>query len=164
MTDDTVPPPVPVRGLFEAHLTVSDLQRSITFYRDTIGLELGLSVPNRNCAFFWIGDAKDAMLGLWSIGTMPIGLTLHIAFNVDLKDLLDAPRHLRLKRITPLSFFGEETNEPSVLCWMPAASIFFRDPDGHLIEYLAILDEKPKPDLGIIPWNKWLASKEEYRR
>ena len=34
MTDDTVPP-VPVRGLFEAHLTVSDLQRSITFYRDT---------------------------------------------------------------------------------------------------------------------------------
>ena len=95
---------------------------------------------------------------------MPIGLTLHIAFNVDLKDLLDAPRHLRLKRITPLSFFGEETNEPSVLCWMPAASIFFRDPDGHLIEYLSMLDEESKPDLGIIPWNKWLASKEEYRR
>ena len=43
---------------------------------------------------------------------------------------------------------------------MPAASIFFRDPDGHLIEYLAILDEEPKPYLGIIPWNKWLASKE----
>jgi len=108
MTDDTVPPPVPVRGLFETHLTVSDLQRSIAFYRDTIGLELGLSVPNRNCAFFWIGDAKDAMLGLWSIGTMPIGLTLHIAFNVDLKDLLDAPRHLRLNGITPLSFLGKK--------------------------------------------------------
>ena len=95
---------------------------------------------------------------------MPIGLTLHIAFNVALKDLLDAPRHLRLKGITPLSFFGQETNEPSVLCWMPAASIFFRDPDGHLIEYLSMLDEESKPDLGIIPWNKWLASKEEYRR
>ena len=27
-----------------------------------------------------------------------------------------------------------------------------------------MLDEEPKPDLGIIPWNKWLASKEEYRR
>ena len=44
-----------------------------------------------------------------------------------------------------------------------AASIFFRDPDGHLIEYLAMLDEEPKPHLGIIPWNKWLASKEDYR-
>jgi lactoylglutathione lyase len=100
------------------------------------------------------------MLGLWSIGTMSIGLTLHIAFNVDLKDLLDAPRHLRLNGITPLSFFGEETNEPSVLCWMPAASIFFRDPDGHLIEYLAMLDAESNPYLGIIPWNKWLAGKE----
>jgi len=160
MNDYTVPPAVPIRGLFETHLTVSNIQRSIAFYRDILGLEFGLDVPNRGCAFFWIGDAKKAMLGLWSIGTMPMGLTLHIAFDVSLKDLFDAPRHLRLKGISPLSFFGEETNEPSVLCWMPAASIFFRDPDGHLIEYLAILDEEPKPDLGIIPWNKWLASKE----
>jgi lactoylglutathione lyase len=150
---------VPILGLFETHLTVSDLQRSIAFYRDIIGLKIGLIVPNRNCAFFWIGEAKNAMLGLWSIGTMPMGLTLHIAFDVALKDLLDAPRHLRLKGITPLSFFGEETNEPSVLCWMPAASIFFRDPDGHLIEYLAMLDEESKPDLGIITWNEWLVSK-----
>jgi lactoylglutathione lyase len=158
MTDETVP--VKVHGLFETHLTVSDLQKSLVFYRDVIGLELGLKVPARNCAFFWIGDAKESMLGLWSIGSMPMALTLHIAFDVSLTDLLDAPRHLRFKGITPLSFFGEETNEPSVSCWMPAASIFFRDPDGHLIEYLAMLDEEPKPDLGVIPWNKWIASKE----
>src|SRR6476659_7146022 len=107
MTDDTVPP-VPVRGLFETHLTVSNLQRSIAFYKDIIGLELGLQVTNRNCAFFWIGDAKDAMLGLWSIRIILIGLSLHIAFYVSLKDLLNAPRYLRLKGITPLSFFGEE--------------------------------------------------------
>ena len=46
---------------------------------------------------------------------------------------------------------------------MPSTSIFFRDPDGHLIEYLAMLNEEPKPYLGIIPWNKWLASKEKNR-
>ena len=45
-----------------------------------------------------------------------------------------------------------------------AASILFRDSDGHLIDYLAMLDEEPKPYLGIMSWNKWLASKEEYRR
>ena len=109
MTDEIVPP-VPVRGLFETHLTVSDLQRFIAFYQMIqMGLELGLkSYLNQNCAFvsFGLGGCKRiAMLGLWSIGKMPIGLTLHIAFNVDLKDLLDAPRHLRLKGITPLSFF-----------------------------------------------------------
>jgi lactoylglutathione lyase len=157
MTDETVH--IPVRGLFETHLTVSNLQKSIAFYRDIIGLDLGLKVPSRNCAFFWIGKTKGAMLGLWSIATMPMGLTLHIAFDVTLKDLFDAPRYLRFKGITPLSFFGEESSEPSVFCWMPSASIFFRDPDGHLIEYLAMLDEEPMPELGVIPWNKWLASK-----
>ena len=75
-----------------------------------------IKVPNRNCTFFWIGGAKDAMLGLWSIGTMSIGLTLHIAFNVDLKDLLDAPRHLRLKGITPLSFFLKKKLMSQVYC------------------------------------------------
>ena len=51
--------------------------------------------------------------------------------------------------VTPLSFFGQETKEPSGLCWMPAASVFFLYPDGHLIEYLAMLNEEPKPVLGI---------------
>lgn len=39
---------------------------------------------------------------------------------------------------------------------MPAASVFFRDPDGHIIEYSDMLNEEPKPNLGIIPWSKWL--------
>ncbi|HET7643807.1 MAG TPA: hypothetical protein VFK40_09885, partial [Nitrososphaeraceae archaeon] len=55
-----------------------------------------------------------------------------------------------------LSFFGQETDEPSVLCWMPAASIYFRDPDGHLIEYKALLNESPKPTLGVIPYSEWI--------
>jgi lactoylglutathione lyase len=73
---------VPTYGLFETHLTVSDLQRSITFYRDTVGLQLAFEVSGRNAAFFWIGDnaSRRSMLGLWSVGTAPIGLNLHIAF------------------------------------------------------------------------------------
>ena len=30
--------PVPIRGLFEAHLTVADLGRAVAFYRDVVGL------------------------------------------------------------------------------------------------------------------------------
>jgi ribosomal protein S18 acetylase RimI-like enzyme len=55
----------------------------------------------------------------------------------------------------PLSFFATETTEPSVIGWMPAAAVYFRDPDGHLIEYLAMLDEAPRPQLGIVPWSQW---------
>ena len=38
---------VPVAGLFETHLTVSDLDRSIAFYRDVVGLPLAHRVPAR---------------------------------------------------------------------------------------------------------------------
>ena len=38
---------------------------------------------------------------------------------------------------------------------MPAAAVYLRDPDGHLLEYLAMLDENPQPERGIIPWSEW---------
>jgi lactoylglutathione lyase len=148
---------VPVRGLFETHLTVSNLQRSIDFYHNILGLELALQVSERNAAFFWIGDSRHSMLGLCSLGTVPLGLTLHIAFEAGLDDLLDAAKRLKAQGIMPLSFFGMETMEPSVIGWMPAAALYFRDPDGHLIEYLAMLDKEPNPGLGIVPWSEWLA-------
>jgi lactoylglutathione lyase len=147
---------VPVRGLFETHLTVSDLQRSVDFYRRVMGLPLALEVPERNAAFFWIGDPGRSLLGLWSIGSAPLGLALHIAFEVVMDDLLDAPKRLEGLGITPLSFFGVETTEPSVIGWMPAAALYLRDPDGHLLEYLTMLEEEPRPDLGIVPWSEWL--------
>jgi lactoylglutathione lyase len=130
---------IPVRRLFETHLTASDLQRSIGFYRDVVGLELAFEASERNVAFFWIGEPGQSMLGLWSLGTAPLGLTLHLAFDVALDDLLDAPKRLQTRGIKPLSFFGIETMEPSVIGWMPAASVYFRDPDGHTLEYLTML-------------------------
>ena len=60
------------------------------------------------------------MLGLWSLGTVPISLHLHLAFDVALDDLLGAPTKLKKQGIEPLSFFRVETTEPSVISWMPA--------------------------------------------
>ncbi len=33
---------------------------------------------------------------------------------------------------------------------VPAASVYFEGPDGHLLEYLAKLPEDPKPELGVV--------------
>jgi lactoylglutathione lyase len=146
---------VPVGGLFETHLTVSDLGRSVAFYREVVGLPLALEVPERDAAFFWIGGPGEAMLGVWSLGSAPMGLSLHVAFRVSLEDIMDACDRLRSGGVTPLSFFATETTEPSVIGWMPAAAVYFRDPDGHLLEYLAMLDEEPRPERGILPWSEW---------
>jgi lactoylglutathione lyase len=101
------------------------------------------------------------MLGIWSIGTVPISMNIHVAFEVEeINDLLYAPQQLKAKGIVPLSFFGTESMEPSVIGWMPAAAIYFKDPDGNLIEYITMLDDNlRRPDLGIVSWSEWIARK-----
>jgi lactoylglutathione lyase len=146
---------IEVSGLFETHLTVSDLERSVAFYRDVVGLPVALEIPERGAAFMWIGGPGEAMLGLWSLGSAPIGMTLHVAFKASLQDVMEACERLRSLGVTPLSFFASETSEPSVIGWMPAAAVYFRDPDGHLLEYLVMLEEPPRPERGIVPWSQW---------
>ena len=94
------------------------------------------------------------MLGLWSIGSAPMNMQLHIAFAMALDDVLAAPERLLAQGIQPLSFFGEPADEPSVIGWMPAAAVYFRDPDGHMLEYLAMLKAPSRPELGIVPWSQ----------
>ena len=149
--------PIPVGGLFETHLTVSDLSRSVAFYRGVVGLTLALEVPERGAAFLWIAEPGEGMLGLWSLGSAPLALSLHVAFKASLEDVMGACERLRSLGVTPLSFFAEETIEPSVIGWMPAAAVYFRDPDGHLLEYLAMLDAPRAPEAGVLPWSEWAA-------
>jgi lactoylglutathione lyase len=143
-----------VQGLFETHLTVADLRRSTSFYEDVVGLALAYELPERGAAFHWIGGPGQGLLGLWSIGSAPIGMQLHVAFTMALPDVLSAPARLERQGVRPLSFFSEPADEPSVIGWMPAAAIYFRDPDGHLLEYLAMLDPPSRPELGIVPWSQ----------
>lgn len=146
--------PHAIRGLFETHLTVRDLDRSIAFYRDVVGLTLAHRIPERGAAFLWIGGAGKAMLGLWSIGTSPLSLRLHFSLEVALADLLAAPAKLRSTGISP-----RDGDEPVVLGWMPAASVFFDDPDGHSVELISMLSDEPRPDVGWVPYSRWMQSK-----
>jgi lactoylglutathione lyase len=116
----------PIADLFETHLTVTDLDRAAAFYRDQLALPLAHIFPERKVAFFWIGAPGKAMLGLWEASAMPINVSLHVA------------------------------EEPVVLAWMPAASVYFRDPDNKLPEFIAILTDPPRPDLGILPRSDWV--------
>src|SRR5262249_31726492 len=98
-------PMVPIQGLFESHLTVMDLERSMTFFGQTLGLELAEVFWERRVAFYWVGG-QSSMLGIWEVGTAPQRLSLHLAFRTDLQDLLDAPARFRAANVVPLDFQG----------------------------------------------------------
>ena len=151
-------PIIPIKGLFETHLTVSDLEASIAFYRDVVGLPLAHRVPERHVAFHWIGAPGRAMLGLWSLHTSPVRLRLHLAFDVALGDVVGSIDRLRAHGITPLdSGSGAPINEPIVFGWMPAAAVYFDDPDGHSLEYIAMLPGMPRPEAGRVTLSAWRA-------
>jgi lactoylglutathione lyase len=147
--------PVRITSLFEAHLPVADVACAVGFYRDVVGLETAHEDVERGVAFLWLGAPGAAMLGLWSLGTAPMGMRLHVAFAADLDEVLRAPKALAAAGVTPLDFFREEAREPSVIGWMPAAAVYFHDPDGHMLEYLAMLDDAPRPEVGIVTWSNW---------
>ena len=147
-----------VEGLFEAHLTVRNVQRSISFYRDVVGLELGIEQPERPAAFFWVGGRGRSMMGIFGAGSSDhLREQHHVAFQVTLEDVLAAPLRLRGVGVTPFGGRKEPINEPIVFPWMPAASVFFNDPDGNVLEYIAMLPDPPWPEPGPVSRSEWQA-------
>jgi lactoylglutathione lyase len=148
-------------GLFETHLHVLDLERTMRFYGDVLGLELGRSEPERRAAFYWVGENRSTMLGLWEEPpwiidtTRNVVRTQHIAFGVSLEDMNGAIQQLKKNGIELRDFFDQITDEPSVFGWMPAASIYFHDVDGHLLEFIARIEGAPLPDIGIVSLSEW---------
>jgi len=152
-------------GLFETHLHVLDLERSMRFYGDVLALELGRKEPERRAAFYWIGENRRTMLGLWEAppwiidGTSNIVRTQHIALELSLQNLKSAIEYLKKNGIETRNFFDQITDEPSVFGWIPAASIYFHDVDGHLLEFIAKIDEQPAPHVGTVSLSEWLSTR-----
>jgi lactoylglutathione lyase len=147
---------VPIQGLWETHLTVANLDRSIEFYRDVVGLTLAHTVPERHAAFFWIGQPRQAMLGLWSIHTSPMAMRLHYAFQVTIDDVKASVAALKRAGLEPLAGGGGRViDEPEVIPWIPSASVYFKDPDGHSLEFIAMLPEPPQPRMGRLMLSDW---------
>ena len=62
---------------------------------------------------------------------------------------------LKVVGLRPRSGAGDPIEEPEVIPWVPAASVYFDDPDGHSLEFICMLDETPRPELGQVSWSEW---------
>jgi lactoylglutathione lyase len=134
--------------LYETHLPVTNTDDSRAFYVDVVGLAFASRAPTRDIVFLWIGPNRRSMLGLWGPGTT-YGSDFHkchLAIAVSFSELLAAGQRLEGLGIACTNFFGDRTTEPSVIGWMPSAQLYFRDPDGHSLEFITLLDDAPEAD------------------
>ena len=144
-----------IKGLYETHLFVENLETSIDFYKNVLKLNQCYFEEERRAAFFWIGNPKEAMLGLWEKPKSEIDKR-HFAFRCDKEFILtQATEFLNEKGLKPYNFLKDGTDRPMVFAWMPAIAIYFNDPDGHYLEFISILDEEARPELGVISYNEW---------
>jgi lactoylglutathione lyase len=144
-----------IRGLFETHLRVTDIGRSRRFYEDTLGWAVGWVSEDQRGVLYWVGPPGKTMLGIRQFPAAEV-LRQHISFEIALEDMKDAALFLKGKGLTAYNMIDKGPS-PQVHGWMPAVSLYFDDPDGHLLEFIAMLPDKPRPDVGsplLEEWNR----------
>jgi len=151
--------------LYETRLPVADTNVAERFYKEIVGLPFAYRDPTRDLVFLWADVKEKAMLGLWGPNTVygkqnEITQRCHVAFAVSLDQLFAAIAKLNEHGIETLGFGGEKTREPTVIGWMPSAQIYFRDPDGHMLEFISILPDPPNPKFNgrYSEWKKLITS------
>jgi len=144
-----------IKGIYETHINVENLETSIEFYQNVLGLEKCGYNDERRIAFFWVGKPQEYMLGLWEKPKSEI-VKMHFAFRCDKEDILNnSISFLKERKLNPYNFLKDNNEIPMVFSWMPALAIYFDDPDGHCLEFISILEGQPKPELGIITFDEW---------
>lgn len=113
-----------VGALGQVHISVRDLERSIEFYRDVLGIKFLFQVPGQPMAFFQAGDVR---LYLGTPETPEFASKCVLYFRVD--DLAVEYGRLRDAGVAfldePHVVHRDDTGE----LWM----VFLSDPDGHQI-------------------------------
>ncbi len=151
-----------IKGLYEAHLPVSNIEVSIEFYKK---LGLGLAWRDEDTAFFWIEEGKS-WLGLWQGDEYqtPYHPSLrHIAFGVSYEDLKNSLTWLKSIQVEAVPFSRRTSVEPFIRPNQGNASVYFNDPDGNSLELICYV---PVPDdlkeitdkLSSEEWEKLIAS------
>ena len=125
-----------IRGIHHITLICASVDRSVAFYRDTLGLRLleeGSNQDDPGARHFYFGDAEGTPGTVVTVmeypqmdeGDVGRGSTHHFALTVDSPEELEGWRHYLQSR-------GIGCTE--VLDRQFFKSIYLRDPDGHIVE------------------------------
>jgi len=127
-----------IRGLAEIVLSVHDLDASLRFYRETLGLTL-VSAPEFRPVFLRAGDPAVSVPQLVVLVPLPAGappfpiakpgrMLHHLAFELAPADFDAMHDHLAAHG------FAIRTGQHPVI---PSRTMYVDDPDGNEVEFIA---------------------------
>lgn len=131
MSDTNTPPNVPIIGIGQLAIAVSNLDRAKSFYQDKLGLTLLFDVPP-NMAFFDCGGVRLMLTTLQ--GDPEDHHTSVIYYRV--KDIHVSAHELKSKGVVLIQEPGLTATMPDHELWMA----FLRDTDNNLI---GLMSEMP---------------------
>ena len=161
-------------GINHLALVSSDMARTVEFYSGVLGMPLikTLEIPGGgqhfffdcgngdSVAFFWFPDAPDGVRGE-SIqgrnGTSAIGSMNHVAFDVPVDKFDDYVQRLKDKGVAVSPVLNHD-DSPSTIAetlhdGVFVRSVYFRDPDGVLLEFACWTKQFGPDDIAHAPAN-----------
>lgn len=150
-------------GINHLALVSSDMARTVDFYTNVLGMPLikTLEIPggaqhfffdcgnDTSLAFFWFPDAPPAAPGIAGAAQMPGGGSIvsahgsmnHVAFDVSPEHFDAYVEKLKAKGVEVSMVLNHDDSERTVAAEMHPGvfvrSVYFRDPDGVLLEFAA---------------------------
>ncbi len=119
------------QSIGQIHISVTDVDRAVSFYRDTLGMQFLFQVPGQPMAFFQCGEVR-LYIGIPEREEFR-SKSVHY-YRVD--DIDAAFSELESRGVTfmekPHTVYEDDTDQ----LWLA----FFQDPDGN---YLSLMEERP---------------------
>jgi catechol 2,3-dioxygenase-like lactoylglutathione lyase family enzyme len=167
-----------IRGVNHLALVCKDMARTVTFYRDVLGMPLikTIDLPGGmgqhfffdigngdSLAFFWFPEAPEAQPGVSSPKALPgrgsmvsaHGSMNHIAFNVPAEKFDEYHAKLKAKGVAVTPVMNHDNSEHQVAAEMNddvfVRSVYFFDPDGICLEFACWTAEFDESDVAHEP-------------
>lgn len=166
-------------GINHIALVSSDMERTVDFYTNVLGMPLfkTLEIPGGgqhfffdcgngdSVAFFWFPHAPEQAPGIASAKEMPGGGDIvsahgsmnHLAFDVPADKFEEYIDRLRSKGVEVSPVLNHDNSERTVAAELHEGvfvrSVYFRDPDGILLEFAAWTKPFGPDDTNIAPAN-----------
>ncbi len=136
MSEDAEPRRLQITGLHHITLICSNLERTVGFYRDLLGMRVVKQTRNQDdpsARHFYFGDAEGkpgTVVSCFEYAHMDVartgaGSTHHFALAVESEAELAGWREYLVSRGIPCSELLDRTY---------FKSLYLRDPDGHIVE------------------------------